>query len=706
MRKLSIAGLLILLFVSQLAAQRVSEIQAAQVCRRFLMEKNQLTASENFKLAEVYTQDNGETALYRFQLPETGFVVVSASTTTPPVLAYGFDHDFELIPPVRDLFYLYKQEIATAEKEQWQAKPKAAATWERYLADEFTPKKSRGTSGGPLLTTTWNQNKYYNTYCPWDVASGEYYDYRVPNGCVALACAQIMNYHRYPKQGFGAMSYLPQGYPRQTVNFYQHKYHYDAMCNEPHFYANEIAKICYHMGVSIQMNYTPDGSGANTEQAKAALKSYFRYDESIKLENRGAYLDTNVVYFIALLKNEIDNRRPVYYSGCTQNYMSCHAYLLDGYDEDDRFSLNYGWGGASNGYYAIDNFVSGSSHWDYGAQTLVNIFPSETVAPPTYCQGHQRNTASFGYVADGSPTAKPYQSNPDCSWMVAVPGANAYRFSFDRLDLNDGDYVTIYKGPTESSGVLVRLTGSEKPSQTFHTEADSVLITFVGNTNNTDHYGFLISYSTTLQSRTCNSFSNLNAVWNAVISDGSQDGDHYLPETSCKWNINHTYISGYAFNFPKFNLGYGDFVDVYNNSVSPPVLYKRFDIYSPPEGNYTVNFMKMRVHFVSDNWDQDEGFKMEYYALVGVEDYNGLEDLNVYPNPASSYVNIDFTLAEAEMISMKLMDMTGKVLKQDVLEGVIGANQQRLDVQGVAKGLYLLELQTQNGKSVRKITVQ
>ena len=103
-----------------------------------LVEKNQLAAAESFRLAEVYTQDNGDVALYRFQLPEVGFVVVSASLTTPPVLAYGFEHDVEMIPPVRDLFHLYKGEIAYAEKMGWDAKPKAAAT----TAKTTTTKKS------------------------------------------------------------------------------------------------------------------------------------------------------------------------------------------------------------------------------------------------------------------------------------------------------------------------------------------------------------------------------------------------------------------------------------------------------------------------------------------------------------------------------------------------------------------------------------
>ena len=704
MRKLFLFSILMCM-VGLLSAQRVSESQATLVCQRFLMDKNQESAASGIKLADVYTQEDGETALYRFQLPDVGFVIVSASRTTPPILAYSFDNNFEMIPPVEMLFYLYKGEIAYAEKEQWDAKPKAAAAWDRYLADEFDSKGYRSVKVGPLLTTRWNQNKYYNTYCPWDANSGPYYDYRVPNGCVALACAQIMNYHRYPDHGVGSSTYIPQGYPRQTVNFSQHHYHYDAMCDEPTSYANEIAKLAYHFGVAIQMGYTPDGSGASTDKAKEKLVSIFKYDPNITSYYRSLYLDTLVTEYIEILKNEVDHHRVVYYSGCTEDFSSCHAYVLDGYDEDDHFSINYGWGGSSNGFYAIDNFVAGPMNFDFGSEALIHIYPSAAVES-NYCQGHQRNTASFGYVADGSPTTKPYQSNPDCSWMVAAQGAMEYQFKFDRLDLNEGDYVTIYDGPTVESGVKVTLTGTELPTATYHVIADSVLITFVGNTNNTDHYGFLISYSSSLPARSCSAMTNLPNVWNATLTDGTQDGEYYLPETNCTWNVTHNCISGYAFAFPKFNLGYGDFVDIYNSSTNPPTLYKRYDIYDPPTEVYTVPFKRMRVNFVSDNWDQNEGFALEYYAIASVEDYNGIEELSVYPNPATDYVNVEFSIPQAETITFQLMDLTGKILKQMTMDGIVGANQFQFDIQGVSKGLYLMEIATANGKSVRKITVQ
>lgn len=705
MKKIYAIIVVLSLFALSVSAQRVAVDEATNVCINFLKEKGQVADAEAVRLAETYTQPDGTSALYRFTTSGGGFVVVSASTTTPPVLAYSLDNDFEMIPPVRDLFHLYKQEIAVAEKNNWDARSEAASRWKELLSNDLPHQPKRGTAGGPLLTTTWDQGKFYNTYCPWDVLSGPYYDYRVPNGCVALACSQILNYHRYPESGNGMTTYIPQGYPRQTVYYYNHKYNYDAMCNKPTNYANEIAKLAYHYGVAIQMNYNYDGSGANTARAKEKFVSIFKYDPSITTYYRGSYFDTLVSEFIEILKEEIDLKRPVYYSGCTETYASCHAYVLDGYDEDNLFHINYGWGGASNAYYAIDNFVAGPSHFDFGAETIAKIFPSNA-ATQNYCGGHKRNTASFGYVSDESPTTKPYQQNPDCSWMVAVQDAFGYEFKFDRLDLADGDYVTIYNGPTEESGVKVSLTGSETPNTTYNVAADSVLITFRGNANNTNHYGFLISYSSDLPARTCNSNNTLANVWTATISDGSQEGDNYMPSTNCSWNITHNYISGYAFTFTKFNLGYGDFVDIYDISDYTPVLHKRFDIYNLPEGIYNVPFKRMRVNFVSDNWDQNEGFEMGFYALAAIEDYNGMENINVYPNPAADNVNIEFNMPESGNITFSIRDITGKLLNTSSESVEQGANHITLDIAGYPKGLYLLEMETVAGKSVRKIIVQ
>ena len=690
-------------------AQSVTKAQADQVCQRFLMDKQKMKAGDtpNFKFEELLLNKEGQGYLYRYSVGEEGFVLVSASTTTPPVLAYSFEGPFVMIPPVRDLLWLYEQEIAFAESKQLKALPKAAANWDRYMAPEYAPSAEKGTKVDPLLTSFWNQNKYYNTYCPWDVNAGAYYDYRVPNGCVALAASQLMYYHRWPEHGIGMVSYIPQGYGVQTVNFNNEHYVYEAMCNIPTSYANQISRLAYHFGVSIRMNYNADGSGAQTEDAKNKLRQTFYYDPSITTYYRGSYIDTLVEEYILALKDQMDRRLPVYYSGCTAQLNSCHAYVVDGYDEDDLFHINYGWGGASNGNYAIDNFVAGYSHYDYSAEALFNIFPSKAFQAPQ-CQSLQRVTPSFGTITDGSHTAMPYQANPDCSWMIAVPDAISYSINFDRMDLNPGvDYVTIYNGPTTASGVAGTYTGQEIPSGTLNIDADSVLITFTSNATvdtNTQYYGFMLSYNSALPTHSCNIVNNSTA-WSDLITDGTTEGTNYMPQTSCQFNINHQYVGGYAFNFEKFDLGVGDFVDIYNNSTNPPTFYKRFDINNMPNGDYQVPFQKMRVQFISDNYDQRDGFALRYFTLTSIEENSGIEELTVYPNPATDHLFIKFNVAEPADIVCKLMDAAGKVILTDNISAFTGENTHSFETSSLATGFYMLELNTPTGKTIRKVMV-
>ncbi|MBO4489302.1 MAG: C10 family peptidase [Bacteroidales bacterium] len=691
-------------------AQSVTPSQADQVCQRFLMDKQKMKAGDTptFQLAEVMLNQSGEGYVYRYNLNDEGFVLVSASTTTPPVLAYSFEGPFEMIPPVRDLLWLYEQEIAFAESQQLKALPKAAANWDRYLAAEYAPPAEKGTKVDPLLTSFWNQNKYYNTYCPWDVNAGAYYDYRVPNGCVALASSQIIYYHRWPEHGTGMISYIPSGYGIQTVHYNNEHYNYEAMCNMPTTYVNQISRLAYHFGVAIRMNYNYDGSGAQTDDAKERLRQTFLYDPSITTYYRGNYIDTLVEEYIIALKDQLTRRLPVYYSGCTQQLNSCHAYVVDGYDEDDLFHINYGWGGASNGNYAIDNFVAGYSHYDYSAEALFNIYPSKAYPAPQ-CQGHKRVTASLGTITDGSHTAMPYKANPDCSWMIAAPGAFAYNIQFDRMDLNPGvDYVTIYNGPTTASGIAGTFTGQELPTTPIGVNADSVLVTFTSSSTvdtNTQYYGFMFSYTSTLPTRSCNNVTNLTD-WTTTISDGTDEGTNYTPQTSCQFNINHQYVGGYAFNFEKFDLGVGDFVDIYNNGTNPATFYKRFDLNNMPNGDYSVPFQKMRVQFVSDNYDQRDGFRFRYFTLTGIEENSGIEDLSVYPNPATDYLFVKFNVAEPTLITCKLMDATGKVLSMENMDAFSGENTHSIQTSSLATGFYLLEIDTPTGKTIRKVMVQ
>ena len=56
-------------------------------------------------------------------------------------------------------------------------------------------------------------------------------------------------------------------------------------------YPATIARLMYACGVSVDMNYTPNESGAQTADALNSLYNYFKYRRFIKDINRGNYTD-------------------------------------------------------------------------------------------------------------------------------------------------------------------------------------------------------------------------------------------------------------------------------------------------------------------------------------------------------------------------------------------------------------------------------
>ena len=98
---------------------------------------------------------------------------------------------------------------------------------------------------------------------------------------------------------------------------------------------------------------------------------------------------------------------------------------------------------------------------------------------------------------------------------------------------------------------------------------------------------------------------------------------------------------------------------------------------------------------------------MEYWALVEdkINQETGISDLSVYPNPATNFVNVDLT-SEAQNISVSIVDMSGKVLYNDVFSHNGGTQNYKVPVTELANGIYFLNLDTPTGKVVRKIVVR
>ncbi|MEG2069892.1 MAG: C10 family peptidase, partial [Bacteroidales bacterium] len=459
----------------------VSVENAKKVSKNFLIERVGPTKASSMEIVLQQTEYDveGGAIYYRFQVGQKGFIMISATDVVTPVLAYSLESNYETIPGVDYICNQYKEGIKTAKKNAVVNK-QVVDSWKYYTADQFIPvaSKSRSiTSVEPLVTTLWNQGKYFNTYCPYDIGAGTYSDNRVPVGCVALTMVNIMYYYRYPVQPRGGISYIPLNYdettgelvnqyPRQTVRFSDYTYNYDAMFNVVNTYDGELEKILYHAGVSNRMGYGPDGSGSISEEALEALKLYFKYspDGTFEIKDNattGDPLISDSMWIDGFMKYELDAHRPLFYSG--RGNAGGHAWIVDGYcnvEEQTYFHVNWGWGGSGNGFFLFGRFFDGSNDNFSNRESLMkNLYPDDSNAVKKPEISFVRNTASIGSISDGAGHVK-YAKNSDRKWMIAAPNATSYEFNFYKIKTEkDHDYITIYNGPTEASGVKLKISG-------------------------------------------------------------------------------------------------------------------------------------------------------------------------------------------------------------------------------------------------------
>jgi hypothetical protein len=113
----------------------------------------------------------------------------------------------------------------------------------------------------------------------------------------------------------------------------------------------EVAKLCHHAGVAVEMDYGIWGSGADPTEVQSALEDHFRYDADTTY---GA-VNTDT------MATEIQWLRPFHFRG--ENAAGGgHSWLVFGYDKTNdparQFKMNMGWGGAP-GWYSCDSVPNG-----------------------------------------------------------------------------------------------------------------------------------------------------------------------------------------------------------------------------------------------------------------------------------------------------------------------------------------------------------
>lgn len=343
---------------------------------------------------------DGQDLAYLFRLAPGGYVVVAADDALPAVVAYSFDAD-----PLEDelsdhpLLRLIAADlesrlqslssidpIVTAERaRQWTAL--RLGSWERSAEARFQqwPPPGSTPTGGWLLSN-WTQNAPYNALCPLDLAHG---GARSLAGCPAVAMAMILNYHetiqatafgagdRYWHAYAGNNFWIPDaaatyGFPDfPTLNGYlvtltSHWGSGTPLTN------TDKAALTFACGVAATQVYSASGSG--TFGVGQAYNAYQRFAFT---GSRLAF-DTDPELYSDLALS-MQNALPAHLAVVNEGWTMGHNVVVDGYNTDKYFHLNFGWGGAYNGWYLLPSEIP------YGLTVIegviLDIVPEATAVP-------------------------------------------------------------------------------------------------------------------------------------------------------------------------------------------------------------------------------------------------------------------------------------------------------------------------------------
>ncbi|MEA2105081.1 MAG: C10 family peptidase [Candidatus Cloacimonadota bacterium] len=347
-----------------------------------------------------------------FHLTPQGFVLVSTDTDLTPIAGISYRNNFstEDVPSNIAFQWLRKElslHIQGIEQFPSQLISDNNQLWNDYLTKNSAqfntrdraiyPPEGTTTTGG-WVETQWNQNPApYNAYCPLDPNTGG----RSYVGCVATAMIQIINYHRFigDAEFYNSDDYNYQPYTGNqwcnvdndyqsldfpnfpNLNLYLDLLREEYMTNEP-ISDQSIAALGFAAGVSVEMCYSTDGSGAYSSDVDNAFLYKFDYDSAL-------YQSGGSTYFYSNVQDDMMDGLPIHLS---LNGNPGHAIVLDGYNSAaDTYHLNFGWGGSSDGWYDLPDGIipmgftsvsAGIIHINGGFLPYLSykeIFASETI---------------------------------------------------------------------------------------------------------------------------------------------------------------------------------------------------------------------------------------------------------------------------------------------------------------------------------------
>lgn len=754
MKRTSILFLFLLgVLFSSIDAQTVSVNDAQTVAQHFWssaqgrgeLQRSPLPYSHIY----LFTPTRGE-----------GFVLVSDQRAAHPIIGYSTRELFTQPLPVQlagwlssrndELDFIAKQRIATTDRIEKE--------WQRWMNGS---KSLVGDSVAPLLVTAWTQSYPYNILCPADTnASG--YGGHVVVGCVATAMSQVMRYWKYPETGTGSHSYY-HNYGVLSADFGNTTYQWDSMpyrldSSSTAGQIDAVATICYHAGVSVNMNYTPTGSGSHVISygiedlpcAESALKTYFRYSPDLIGTMRLYYTDDSA--WIALLEREISDGRPIIASGVDDSLHAGHAYVFDGFDNEDNIHVNWGWHGHGDGFYNVNSMSPLSYNFNSSETALIGIEPMGRlrISQREFIIDASAQDISFD-VFSSIIDSNDWHIVSLPEWINATPvsglgGGDTTHVVLSVMENTTGEArteqiqvvdndkcititvtqhpctdeamceLTVYMYDTYGDGYQgnyllfedkhgcsygkLQLENGFEGTATIRVCSDSLIVRWVeGYVSQED--GFVITNANG-DTLSMHEAGEPFATQTVLTTDNPCSGQCLPPYNIHADGLGFDWVVAYEITWQGTANRYGVIIqgvdEISGNNILDTIYvdtnYLYLEAWDAPF-NLSSSFLfngTIRIFSVCDTGQtalSEESLEL-FFSNVGIESVNDQYFL-LYPNPSNGIVNI-----EAEgLLSVELYNLDGRLLMQ--------CKESIVDIKHLSKGIYLLKVNTLSGTTVRRI---
>lgn len=703
MKKLNIILFIVafILTTNVLCAKEISLQQAEKVAKNFYYEvtASKGTSYDKIAINETFTiKKEGATTYYAFNFDQGGFVIVAADDVYTPIIGYNTEFRYEtknMPTSLQSFFDSYSEQIVYARENQ--IRSNYTEKWERLLSDNiFVLNTKNRDAVDPLGAPIWNQDYPYNYYCPTGTGGRTY------AGCVATAMHMVMYYWQWPFVGEGDHGYNYGEYGYLYADFANSYYDWNGMVHSPSSFYPEISKMMYHIGISVDMMYGPDGSGAYSQDVPAALINHFKYKNTATHYSRFDYSGD----WMQLIKNELNNKRIMYYSGCSNS--GCHAFVCEGYNADDYFYFNLGWGGQSNGYYTLEH-VGGYGQWQ---GVVVGIEPDTDKGYPAYCSGTKIITHLKGSVSDGSGPLANYQAGITCSWLIDPESGNTpienITVKWRELNLAEGSVLNFYDGVSSSDPLIYSYTSSSDSPSGFTTTGKKLFVTF--SSENDTEKGFHFEFFSNIL-RGCSNLLVINEP-EGTLTDGSEENEFYAPDLACMFQINPGNGQPLTLKFKRIQLYEDDYDKIKIHKI---ITNSNYPMLTTLQGTYETDLPEIYIEtgnalivFETNNINNSKGWEVEWHPspVTINKEIEPVSELSVFPNPASEKLNISFHLENSDNLFIRLYSMTGQLIYNETIKNFYGNYENTINVNDLQSGVYILNVQSSKGMTTQKVVIQ